>query len=140
LGGSVTGSAWSGGEGGWVSRRESRALPGRIGFAMAEERVWVCRKCKKRFVPDHFLKGTDGVKVKVVGCQKICQGAGGGVEGERPDGMVRPRRPGQTDGGAGPGGDTGPQKAAGGAAGAPAACPTVGSNPPIALSAQVGYD
>jgi hypothetical protein len=41
---------------------------------VAKPRVWVCRKCKQSYCLTSFLKGSDGPKVKVVGCQKICKG------------------------------------------------------------------
>ncbi len=47
---------------------------------MAKRRVWVCAKCKNARCLTAFLKGSDGPKVRKVGCQKICKGPVAGVE------------------------------------------------------------
>lgn len=41
---------------------------------MAKNRVRVCSKCRNSSCLVAFLKGSDGPKVRKVGCQKICKG------------------------------------------------------------------
>jgi hypothetical protein len=43
-------------------------------------RVWLCRKCKYANCLEAFLDGSRGVKVKKLGCQKICKGPVAGLK------------------------------------------------------------
>jgi hypothetical protein len=43
-------------------------------------RVWMCKKCKQADCLEEFLTATGRVKVKKVGCQKICRGPVAGLK------------------------------------------------------------